>query len=300
MKEIRIRSLADYVKRVTMLKPKKSELGLYPEEIVFRGLSSNNYPLLPSIDRPPSKKWMNSLLSFESDLVSQAHQKFPNIFDSSDLPTTKLSKLQHFGIPTRMLDVTSSALVALYFACQKCSNPNISQDGEIIVFSQHSLPANNIYANIIADTYRLTVNASTTIENFYYRAMQQDYCIALLHSNWKQNIEESAKSFSRKISVPLLVEAFESSSRQKNQQGKFLLFPNRIASNIGPIMIVDELVRMEKNDKTIIKRFLSPHEIKETTLEKLSMLGITEEFLFADNVDTVLKCVKRRQEKRFN
>ena len=300
-KEIRIRSLSDYINRVTKLKPRESEMGLYPEEIVFRGLSSCSYPLVPSIGRHPSERWMNSMLTFESDLVSQAQQKFPNIFDNNDLPTTKLAKLQHFGIPTRMMDVTSSALVALYFACQTCSKSELSQDGEVIVISQHSLPASNVFANVIADTYRLTGNAATEIENYYYRAMQQDYCIASRHPNWEQHIKDRANSFMRIISSPLLVEALESSTRQKNQQGKYIIFPNRISTSDEDelVLIVDDLVSLEKNDKTIIKRFIIPKEIKSEIIENLSMLGITEEFLFADSVDTVFKSVKKRQESRF-
>ncbi len=249
-KEIKIQSLTEYIHRITQLRPKETD-SLSPEELVFRGLSSRDYQLVPSIERYPSKYLLNSLLAVENDLISQAQQKFPDIFDNTDLPTTKLAKLQHYGIPTRMMDVTSSALVALYFACQKCSSKEKSQDGEVIAFSMHPLSAYNEIANTIADTYRLSGNIITTMETFIYRAMQQNYCVGSVHPNWEQYLQEKTERIISKLSSPFLVEALETSLRQKNQQGKYIIFPNQITEKGDdcPQLMKDELVVLSKTTR---------------------------------------------------
>ena len=299
-KEITIKSLADYIRRVTNLKPRETEGSLFHKEIVFRGLSNCEYELVPSLDRYPSGRWMNSLAFVERDLISEAIQKYPSSFSQGDLPLAKLAKLQHFGIPTRMMDVTSSALVALYFACQE-SNRNRKADGEIIVFSDYPTLAINANANIVADTYRLTGNAFTPLESYYYRAIKQDYAISLQYPNWEKEHGNAIQHFRQSLSRPFLVDSFEVSTRQKNQQGKFILFPNTIVDSEedDTLFVTGDLIKLSKHDPLIIKRYIVPNELKEEILRSLSVLGISKEYLFADSVDTVFEAVKKHQESRY-
>ena len=68
----------------------------------------------------------------------------------------------------------------------------------------------------------------------------------------------------------------------------------------GPCkMLEGELVTFDKNDKSIVKRIIIPKESKKEILQQLSRFGITEEFLFTDDKDKVLKDIVAEQKKRY-
>jgi hypothetical protein len=288
-----IKSMAQYISKVNSI-TLKSEIPMYPPKLLFRGLSKSKYELTPSLDRCPSPTWMNSLQMVEKDLVQTTQQKFPLIFPDTDYPVIRLAKLQHYGIPTRMMDVTENALVALYFACLG----NQDSDGEVIAFSGNMCSAFNPVANIIADTYRLTGNSIIDTKNYRYRALSQPYSVGLVDSSWKDCNPKKLANFIKIISKPIFVEAGTVCERQKNQSGKFILFPSRINPQNG--YVLDELQKLEKSNKCIVKRIKIPAECKAIFLTQLKRLGVSEDFLFADDVDKVCHYIVEEQKARYN
>lgn len=87
----------------------------------FRGHGDEGWQMLPSIYRE------TYLIENEDKIIKDALTYCPDDFAPSDTLFEKLVKLQHYGYSTRLLDLTTNALVALYFALGD------KKDGEIII-----------------------------------------------------------------------------------------------------------------------------------------------------------------------
>lgn len=104
--EIRISSVSEFIEKIVQ---RDKEAGT---ETFYRGHADKGWELLPSIFRTPNGVEKEHLLFH--DMVAHEPQSFSECKSTLDY----LVQMQHYGLPTRLLDMTTNPLVALYFACQ--------------------------------------------------------------------------------------------------------------------------------------------------------------------------------------
>ena len=282
-----VNSLSDYVKRVTSnytYIPEKPVLPYHNPKVLFRGHSDSTYELIPAIGRGRRTPAQPSLLDQERNMIELAKIKKPELFSDSMKPIELLALMQHHGIPTRLLDVTENALVALYFAC--CSNPHI--DGEVLVFLTDDYDV-SIYpiVNAIAESYKYAFGTITSIESFFGRVKNQNYFLEQKYDleELYNNNAKGAEWVKSNCVKPIFVMAPIRSLRQMMQQGRYLLFPNRIdEEDLIFKRIIDPL---PKENPLIVDRIRIDNRNKKEFLEQLRMLGISKETMFFDDTDVV-------------
>lgn len=100
-------------------------------EVFYRGHSNKKkYKLEPSLFRRDEHgNYLykdNEHILYRELLVSNSSD-----FQSDVYTLDSLVRMQHYSLPTRLLDITSNPLIALYFACKS----SLDEEGEVIVFS---------------------------------------------------------------------------------------------------------------------------------------------------------------------
>lgn len=237
-------------------------------ETFFRGHSDARYELTPSLLR----KWENGDWQFmpsEDRLCKELLIAHHDEFQGDDYCFDRLVRMQHYGLPTRLLDISGNPLVALFFACS-CKPDQLGVDGEVIVFrvasdsvKYYDSDTVSCLSNLSNLTYAQKNDIDLSLDQDAFNAT--DVAGKLLH-----HIKSEKGYFEGRI-VPddlrsiICVKAKRTNTRIKSQSGAFLLFGHETAlPDAGQDGI--EISRVTIKNKTHILNQLDQININATTV----------------------------------
>lgn len=252
---------------------------VYEEEVVFfyRGHASVKYELKPSIFR-------NNHILKEDKLFKDIITRCPSDFSECDSTFEKLVKMQHYSLPTRLLDITSNPLVALFFACKNYNNSEENEDGRLYRFEVKERDIryfDSDSVSVVANISRRPIDFS--IENIK-RMDKEDFNDEIPIQYLLHEIRAEKPHFldlieSKHIESVFCVKPKLDNPRIIRQEGAFFIFGINNEKSKPAIFEVD------------CKSFIINKSDKEKILSQLDILGINESTLFPE-IEHVAKHLK--------
>ena len=228
----RINSIADLTRMILQ------DTEDYSGPIWYRGQSNYDWSLMPSFYRENYKTSEQSLLlKFRQNATMLIERPTTDSFEWMFL-------MQHYGVPTRLLDWTESPLVALYF----CVNSNEDSDAALWVLKPSEL---NKHSNID-------------------RKVEDGHLLSFQDEELKGYTIESLASSEQVRLLPLATIAIRNNSRIQAQLGTFTIHHH------------ERIPVEEVENGSHVCKFIIKKEQKDDLRKELRLLGFSRFQLFPE------------------
>jgi hypothetical protein len=243
----------------------------------FRGVGqSSNHKLIPNIFRHPSYATIDEFLKSEREMLDLFRDRSimfrqPQMAFSDDKELDTLVVMQHFGVPTRLLDWTENPFVALYFALTSArmnyslSPPDFDDDAAVWILN----PAE---------------------WNYQSRGQRpSDRCIFSLDNQSVSYYKPQVATNINGANIPgpvVAVYGRPNNARVVAQRGMFTLFGHDIHS-------LEDQYTASTYAANILTKLIIPKASIDPLLRQLAAIGFTDSTIFPDLAGVALE-IKRQ------
>ena len=232
----------------------------------YRGQSCSSWELKPSVLREPP--YLD-----EHILLNKASLKLWNDISSLNTYLEKMIFFQHYGLSTRLLDVTFNPLVALYMAC--CEENNRTCDGAVFCGHYSEIQHPNI----------AELTAKYVFENELQR---MDFGVHHLAKNEGVNVNA--------FTQPIFILPPINNPRIEAQNGAFVMAP-LIENIIDEKAVILNRKGLDNTDFFDNRRAIIKGYNKECLLHELSVLGIDSGTIYK-SIEEKLKAIVSGEKRK--
>ena len=250
-----IRDVASFLKwvkenhTITSVADKGTELSWFQSSIYYRGQANSTWELKPSVFRHNDVQ--------EHELLHKAELMLWDKVASCKTYLEKLIYFQHYGLPTRLLDVTFNPLIALYMACDE----EKERDSQGVVYVGYK-ESGNKYA------MEVTELTAKFVFNYSFRNFENDL----------KTFVDAEKSKMEYFTHTTLIMPPINNPRIEVQNGAFIMSPLITDAKY----LVPNKGNLNNSGFFDERKFLIPSTCKEDILKELSELGINRGSIYRD------------------
>lgn len=282
----------DYVQliEISSLERFIAEISELPDNVNFfgRGHTNINYTSFPSLFRE-KRLYKNEYMMYQ-ELVVRCPHSFAHCSSHLDF----LVEMQHYGLPTRLLDITSNPLISLYFACEKGEAP-----GEVLIYEVHNKDLKYDKCDevaILSSLPMLTFKKQKALLNLLKK---HGLLTGPEYEEFTCEVQSERPAFRGNLSLeriidPVFVKPIRNNQRIAHQEGAFIIWgldesfysDDRQADN-SKLRAND--YRYFKNGQKIV--FYIPAPKKKKILAGLNRIGINRAYVYPE-IDDVAEYIK--------
>lgn len=251
------------------------------KRLYYRGHSNPNYKVFPGVYRDIN------IEENESKIYNLMKIENPKIFNECKSHLDEISIMQHYGIATRILDITSNILVALFFSCNEDTT-----HGEFIVFDIpdsfvkfNRSPEVSLLSSLSALDYKYKkdfLNSFITGETATEAENRLAYEVKLENPSWNGTMTE------KELSQVYFVSPDKRTPRIIRQSGAFFLFGLYLDIKLNNPL--DDCRLKDNEGKKVV--FIIKKNAKNEIIEQLKKFNINQATLFPE-VENIAKHIMK-------